>query len=271
MLVMVGLVADFLTRRCQSETGGFAGGPQQLAHCAPTYSATLALVCLSGLAGPYDTTHGTRFAQEALEGINRPLLYRFLWRMKQPCGGFAMLHGGEVDVRATYIAVCVATLLHIDTPELLHNTETYVARCQTYEGGFGGEPGCEAHGGYTFCGTAALHLLQKRFPAKKPMDRIDGDALLRWSVRRQMRLEGGFQGRTHKLVDGCYSFWQGAGLSLAPGGGEQCLNRTRLQEYILRCGQELSGGLRDKPSACVYPLTILATLSAFSLILIGHR
>jgi protein farnesyltransferase subunit beta len=25
-----------------------------------------------------------------------------------------------------------------------------------------------------------------------------------------MRLSGGFQGRTNKLVDGCYSFWQGA-------------------------------------------------------------
>ena len=26
-------------------------------------------------------------------------------------------------------------------------------RCQTYEGGIGGEPGAEAHGGYvTFCG-----------------------------------------------------------------------------------------------------------------------
>lgn len=24
-----------------------------------------------------------------------------------------------------------------------------------------------------------------------------------------MRFEGGFQGRTNKLVDGCYSFWQG--------------------------------------------------------------
>lgn len=25
-----------------------------------------------------------------------------------------------------------------------------------------------------------------------------------------MRYEGGFQGRTNKLVDGCYSYWQGA-------------------------------------------------------------
>jgi protein farnesyltransferase subunit beta len=31
----------------------------------------------------------------------------------------------------------------------------------------------------------------------------------RWAVARQMRLEGGFQGRTNKLVDGCYSFWVG--------------------------------------------------------------
>lgn len=31
----------------------------------------------------------------------------------------------------------------------------------------------------------------------------------RWCANRQMRFEGGFQGRTNKLVDGCYSFWQG--------------------------------------------------------------
>lgn len=29
-----------------------------------------------------------------------------------------------------------------------------------------------------------------------------------------MRYEGGFQGRTNKLVDGCYSFWQGGALPL---------------------------------------------------------
>jgi hypothetical protein len=31
--------------------------------------------------------------------------------------------------------------------------------CQTYEGGFGGEPCNEAHGGYTFCALAALLIL----------------------------------------------------------------------------------------------------------------
>ena len=29
-----------------------------------------------------------------------------------------------------------------------------------------------------------------------------------------MRFEGGFQGRTNKLVDGCYSFWQAGAFPL---------------------------------------------------------
>ena len=43
--------------------------------------------------------------------------------------------------------------------QLVSGAAEYVARCQTFEGGFGGEPGNEAHGGYTFCGLAALCIL----------------------------------------------------------------------------------------------------------------
>jgi len=32
-----------------------------------------------------------------------------------------------------------------------------------------------------------------------------------------MRLEGGFQGRVNKLVDGCYSFWQAGSFPLLEG------------------------------------------------------
>ncbi len=35
----------------------------------------------------------------------------------------------------------------------------FACSCQTYEGGFGGEPGTEAHGGYAFCAVAALSIL----------------------------------------------------------------------------------------------------------------
>ena len=31
-----------------------------------------------------------------------------------------------------------------------------------------------------------------------------------WAAHRQMPLEGGFQGRTNKLVDSCYSYWMSA-------------------------------------------------------------
>ncbi len=35
---------------------------------------------------------------------------------------------------------------------------------------------------------------------------VDVESLLDWAVMRQMSFEGGFQGRTNKLVDSCYSF-----------------------------------------------------------------
>jgi protein farnesyltransferase subunit beta len=86
-----------------------------------------------------------------------------------------------------------------------------------------------------------------------------------------MQLEGGFQGRTNKLVDGCYSFWQGAGLfcllqSLQPspsrpgtptsamvtssGARAAVYDRLALQRYILVCCQDDEmGGFSDRPDS----------------------
>lgn len=147
---------------------------------------------------------------------------------------------------------------------------------QTYEGGLAGEPGNEAHGGYAFCGVAALALLGRldaldvgcalpdaccllhatcpslsklkmKIPADEasvylpkpilalllslplsmpqllalsvpsqvlsfspfaPLPVRPRRRLLRWSASCQGGMEGGFMGRTNKLVDGCYSWWQ---------------------------------------------------------------
>eukprot|EP00879_Flechtneria_rotunda_P024781 GHRR01026293.1.p1 GENE.GHRR01026293.1~~GHRR01026293.1.p1 ORF type:complete len:388 (+),score=182.41 GHRR01026293.1:162-1325(+) len=96
---------------------------------------------------------------------------------------------------------CPHACLHERTP--LGDTPCCTAvLLQTYEGGLGGEPGNEAHGGYTFCGLAALKL------AGQP-EVLDLPRLLHWAAQRQGWVEGGFNGRTNKLVDGCYSFWQG--------------------------------------------------------------
>ncbi|NWW97789.1 FNTB farnesyltransferase, partial [Caloenas nicobarica] len=159
--------------------------------------------------------------------------------------------GGEVDVRSAYCAASVASLTNILTPALFAGTAEWIARCQNWEGGIGGVPGMEAHGGYTFCGMAALVILKQEHL-------LDLRSLLRWVTHRQMRFEGGFQGRCNKLVDGCYSFWQAGLLPLLHRAlharGDAALSMTRwmidqsaLQEYILLCCQCPAGGLLDKP------------------------
>ena len=65
------------------------------------------------------------------------------------------------------------------TPELAGGVAGFCVRCQTYEGGFGGEPGNEAHGGYAFCALAALVVLGAAGEADLP-------ALALWCASRQV-------------------------------------------------------------------------------------
>ncbi|KAK6635106.1 hypothetical protein RUM44_000355 [Polyplax serrata] len=230
-------VADFLGR-CQSPDGGFGGGPDQFPHLAPTYAAVNAL-CILG-------------TEEAYKIIDREKLLKFLWKLKQPDGSFEMHEGGEIDMRGIYCAVSVAKLTNIYSDELFQNSAEWIASSQTYEGGFSGCPDMEAHGGYAFCGLAALVLLNKEYL-------LNIQSFLRWVVNRQMRFEGGFQGRTNKLVDGCYSFWQGGVFPIIHGilskfdvtnvldHDRWMFNQEALQEYILVCCQNSTGGLIDKP------------------------
>lgn len=177
---------DFISR-CQDQHGGYGGGPGQMPHLATTYAAVNSLITLGG--------------HRSLGSINRDKIYSFLRRMKHTSGGFSMHDGGEVDVRACYTAISVASALNILDEELVQGVGDYIVSCQTYEGGIAGEPGSEAHGGYTFCGLATMILVNE-------VNRLDLASLTDWLVFRQ-GVEGGFQGRTNKLVDGCYSFWQG--------------------------------------------------------------
>lgn len=224
-------------RRCQDPAGGFAGGPGQLAHLAPTYAAVNALAIL-----------GT---EEAFNMVDRPRLAAWLDSLRRQDGSFTMHVDGEVDIRGVYCALSVARLLNVYSEDLFRGTEQWLVRCQTYEGGFGGVPGMEAHGGYSFCGLAALILLGKQHLA-------DLDTLLLWAASRQMRCEGGFQGRTNKLVDACYSFWQGGLFPLLHSmllntADKECLQSgwmfdcDALQQYLLVCCQDPRGGLLDKP------------------------
>lgn len=231
-------VVQFLSL-CQNKTGGYGGGPGHFSHLAPTYAAVNTLIII-----------GT---EEAYESINRETLLQFLKSLRASDGSFYMHIGGEIDMRSVYCAISVAKLTNLFSDELFRGSAEWIIRCQTYEGGFAGTPGMEAHGGYTFCGLSALYLLNNQ-------DMCDMKALLRWITNRQMSYEGGFQGRTNKLVDSCYSFWQAGAITiinmnlLAQENERKYLATDRwlfdcslLQEYVLICCQHSKGGLIDKP------------------------
>ena len=278
--------------------GGFGGGPSQMPHCAPTYAAVLSLSIVAALNS--NPSHHYRKASSAaihLLSQIRLELYSFFVSLRvdaeevygvEECTAFRMQHDGEVDVRAGYCLLAPCYLLGLldhdednlesdevnnsDRPQSSKANKNllttpsiarHIASCQTYEGGFGAEPHNEAHGGYTFCALAALRILNA-------VHLIDVNNLHGWLTRRQMGFEGGFCGRTNKLVDGCYSFWQGGAMAVLNGwileqhqlnnkvnnldDEPQCVtddltfDEVLLQRYILLCAQEVNGGLRDKPS-----------------------
>ncbi|KAJ0260566.1 PFTB repeat-containing protein [Hirschfeldia incana] len=231
-------IIDFLGH-CQGSDGGYGGGPGQLAHLGTSYAAVNSLVTLGG--------------DKALSSTNR-------------------VHDmGEMDVRACYLAISIASILNIVDDELTRGLGDYILSCQTYEGGIGGEPGSEAHAGNTYCGLATMALINE-------VDRLNLDSLMNWVVHQQ-GVEMGFHGRTNKLVDGCYTFWQAAPCVLlqrfysaheehardeddpehsddddSDEEGNEDFRRVQpvfdslnLQRYVILCSMVPEGGFRDKP------------------------
>lgn len=231
----------------QNRTGGFGGGHGQYSHAAGTYACVLALTCV-----------------EALDMVDRKAMWHFLGHMKHRNGGFLMAEGAEEDVRGAYCAMIVIALLNLpielppDAPARAAGLETFldglgewISRCQTYEGGIAGAPSNEAHGAYTFCALACLSIMDA--PHHSIPKYIDIPALIPWLAASQTVPAGGFQGRTNKLVDACYSHWSGGCWSLLQAALQTSLDlwsREAQIRYLLCCCQDSSrrGGMRDKPS-----------------------
>ncbi|KAL6451573.1 RAM1 Protein farnesyltransferase subunit beta [Candida maltosa Xu316] len=235
--------------------GGIAGGSNQLGHVASSYSGILTLV----ITKQYELLDQIRFN-----------FYEWLMKLKLPNGSFMMHEDGESDTRSTYCVLVIANLLNIATDELLEGVEDWIDLCQTYEGGFSNIPNTEAHGGYTFCAVASYFLLHSKIPGKDSNKfGFSLDFLTRWCVQRQHELEGGFDGRTNKLVDACYSFWVGAlfpMVELLAGTSQSLFDREGLRHYILRVAQEETGGFRDKPGKGIDFYHTNYTLSGLSIV-----
>ncbi|CAO2655793.1 Nn.00g045960.m01.CDS01 [Neocucurbitaria sp. VM-36] len=229
----------------QHPDGGYGGGYGQLPHLACTYAAVLSLAMASGT--------------EAYESINRKTLWHFLGRMKQADGGFTMAEGGEEDIRGAFCAVVILSLLNLpldlpqDAPARKHGLTSFtdylgdwVSQCQSWDGGISAAPGNEAHGAYAFCGLGCLAIIG---PPKETLHRyLNIPLLIHWLSSRQCSPEGGYNGRTNKLVDGCYSHWVGGCWAIVEAATTTGIwNRTALGRYILAACQEKKGGLKDKP------------------------
>ena len=240
---------------------GFSGySSNALPHIISNYAAILAIVCLD--------------SPDAYKIVDKKAIKRFLLSMKSGNntydkdrngnflisknenkiseskvnhpGGFQVHKNGESDLRATYCALVVAYILDILDDELIEGVAENIASCQTFEGGLGPEQYSEAHGGYNFCGIGSLIILNK-------LDKINIEKQIKWLTHKQMSIEGGFQGRTNKLVDSCYSFWQGSVFNMLlefdkkySYESEMLYDQYALQAYIiLACQQQY--GIVDKP------------------------
>ena len=166
--------------------------------------------------------------------------------MKQPNGAFESSSGSEADTRSTYCAICVASLLNILTPELKENVVDFISSSQGYDGGFAPMPFCETHGGYGFCSVAALSILEA-------MTSININKAINWCAKRQMPFSGGFNGRTNKLVDTCYTWWVGAMARTLADEAKipPFWNDFGISNWVLTVCQSDKGGCYDKPGVKV--------------------
>eukprot|EP00049_Salpingoeca_infusionum_P019909 m.363261 g.363261 ORF g.363261 m.363261 type:complete len:401 (-) comp21840_c0_seq1:228-1430(-) len=168
-----------------------------------------------------------------LDRVNRSGIVRALAACQTENGTFqSVATGGESDMRFLYCACCISTMLNDWSGVDKDRAVDFIVNSLTYEGAFAQNPYQEAHGGSTFCAVAALSLMGR-------LDALSSDQreeLVAWLLRRQ---HTGFNGRPHKLVDTCYSFWIGGALRIL--GVSDLVDLGKLRGYLTTTEQS-SGG-----------------------------
>ena len=178
-----------MLKELQHEDGGFRGAPKGHAHLISTYAAVMAIANL-GIPEAYDIIDIKKMKNYLLKmknnqfEINKEPSYTdkngiyLITRDKKETNEFISYHtaypgtfqnhiNGESDLRSTYCAMVTASVLNLinwddlDNDPLTKGVVDNIKNCQTFEGGLGPEPYCEAHGGYSYCGIASLVLLKQ--------------------------------------------------------------------------------------------------------------
>eukprot|EP00937_MAST-01D_sp_MAST-1D-sp2_P004434 g4434.t1 len=215
---------------------GFRGGPSlgaaesDVGHVAMAYTALTTL----------------RILGDDLSRVARAPLCAALASLQEPSGSFRSGHGGsESDLRFVFCAAAVAFLLDDWSGVDRARARGFVRACQAYDGGLGLVPGQESHGGAAYTGLAALRLMGFDPWSEEGLGRERAAALAQWCVARQgAGTDGtGFQGRTNKEPDTCYSWWVGSSLALLGRWG--AVSPAAITPFLLRCQFEYGGFMKE--------------------------
>ncbi|TIA92327.1 hypothetical protein E3P99_00623 [Wallemia hederae] len=128
---------------------------------------------------------------------------------RHPDGSFSPTPtNSESDIRLVYCACAISTLIGDFSAIDVASTLAYIHGCRTYDGSYSQIPNAEGQGGTTYCALASLEMISKHLSQQNRQQELlsqeDVHCTLRWLAQRQV---DGFQGRTNKDSDTCYSFW----------------------------------------------------------------
>ncbi|KAI8350360.1 geranylgeranyltransferase type I beta-subunit-like protein [Choanephora cucurbitarum] len=192
-------------------------------HIANTYTALLNLLLLG----------------DDLSRVNRKAIVRTLSLLQSDDGSIAPTSGSlERDARFVFCACAISYILNDWSGLDVEKSMLWIRRLQSYEHGIAQCPNEEAHGGSTFCGVAALCLMNK---TKEGI--VDKEGMIQWCLSRQIT---GFQGRPNKLPDACYCFWIGAALKML--GGYELINHEVMKTFLFDCQPKMGGFGKDPES-----------------------
>ncbi|XP_062206787.1 protein farnesyltransferase subunit beta-like [Phragmites australis] len=170
-------------------------------------------MCSMPMDGPwlcYWIVHPLALLNEVLDDNLEDDIVDFLARCQDKDGGYGGGPGQLPHLATTYAAL--NTLVTIGSEKALlsinrDNLHKFMLRVKDTSGAFRMHEGCQL-ALTSGTGKRCWGLHSKVVLLGNPMLKFMG-----WVAFRQ-GLECGFQGRTNKLVDGCYSFWQGATVAL---------------------------------------------------------
>ncbi|KAK7408913.1 CAAX farnesyltransferase (FTase) subunit beta [Neonectria punicea] len=198
--------------------------------------------------------------------------------MQDALGGFAGGFGQTPHLATTYATVLSLALVGGDDAYDVVDRRAmwrWLCSLKQPDGGFQMALGGEEDVRGAYCAAVIISLLN--IPLDLSPDSLAcsaGHTGLFTGLAEYYAPEGGFSGRTNKLVDGCYSHWVGgcwplieaalngprgapadSGDHPLPNAMDSLFSRDGLTRYILSCCQDQSkrGGMRDKPSKYGHP------------------